>query len=76
MKRRTKRIGAAVMSLAMVMSMIPGNVSKAVVTGYSYLNDYSLGYSGGVVVYEGGTSSKPVAQTDVKIFDNDDDLPF
>jgi arabinoxylan arabinofuranohydrolase len=77
MKKRTNRIGAAVLTLAMVVSMIPGNVSKADSAGYSYFDDYSLGYAnGGVVVFEGGTSSKPVAQTDVKIFDKEDDNPF
>ena len=40
MKKRTNRIGAAVLSLAMVVSMIPGNVSKADSAGYSYFDDY------------------------------------
>jgi hypothetical protein len=78
MKRKIKCIGATVLSLAMVISMIPGNVSKADSAGsYSFIQDYTLGWSGGqIAVYEGGTSSKSVEKAGINVYDGENDNPF
>ena len=47
MRKHFKSIGAIALALAMVASLIPANVGKA---AYSYQDDYSIGWNGGVAV--------------------------
>ena len=78
MKRKAKCIGAAMLSLAMVASVLPTDgFAKAESAGtYSFIQDYTLGYSGGVVVYRGGSTGTPVGNTDVPINKHASDNPF
>ena len=81
MKKKTRCIGAAVLSLAMVCSLIPGNYADAYDTGnYSYIQDYTLGWSGGhISVYEGNsTNAKTVENAGIKVYDEYEyaDNPF
>jgi len=77
MKRKTKCIGATVLSFAMVMSMLPGSMSKAESTnGYTYIQDYTLGWTSQIAVYEGGTASKTVEEAGIPVYNRQDDNPF
>ena len=78
MKRKIKCIGATVLSFAMLVSLIPGNLSKADSEGsYSYIQDYTLGWAGGkIAVYEGGTTSKSVEEAGINVYDGENDNPF
>lgn len=80
MKKRFKSIGASVLSFAMICSLIPGDVTKAAAAGnYSYIQDYTLGWSGGkIAVYEGGTEHKTVDQAGLKKYNiyGEADNPF
>ena len=79
MKKNIKSIGASILSLAMICSLIPGNVSKAAAAGdYSYTQDYTLGWAGSIAVYEGGKSHKTVEQAGLKVYDKyeEADNPF
>lgn len=79
MKKTLKTIGAATLSVAMVASVIPGasvENAKAYTPGnYSYFNDYTLGYQGGVVAYVDG-ARKSLSQAGVKIYNKETDRPF
>lgn len=76
MRKKVKTIGAATLVLAMVASVIPGNIGKAYTPGdYSYANDYTLGWKGGIVAYQNGTS-KSLQEAGVTVFDQKDDRPF
>ena len=74
MKKTFKRICAVSLAIAMAAAMLPGSVGKA---AYSFQNDYTLGYrDDSIVVYKGGTSYTPVADSDITIFDKQTDRPF
>ena len=77
MKKGTRRIGAAVLSLAMAASMMPGSMLKAeTAEGYSYINDYTLGWSGGrIAVYKDG-KSQSVEAAGINVYDKENDNPF
>lgn len=55
MKKRFMSLGAVAMAFAMLASTIPANAVKAYTPGnYSYFDDYSIGWSGGIRVYKDG----------------------
>ena len=77
MRKKVKTIGAATLVLAMIASVIPGDVGKANMSdNYSYANDYTLGWKdGGIVAYQNGIS-KSLKDAGVTVFDKKDDRPF
>lgn len=79
MRNKVKTVGAAALVLAMIASVIPGNIGKAYTPGdYSYANDYTIGWikeSGGIVAYQNGVS-KSLQEAGVTVFDKQGDRPF
>ena len=68
MKKKIKSIGALILSLSLICSSVPGDAAKAAASGdYSYAQDYTLGWAGGIAVYKGGTSHQTVDQAGIKI---------
>lgn len=77
MKKKLRTVGAAALVLAMTASILPGSTGKAYTPGnYSYFDEYTLGYRGGVCVYNGGTTSTKVESSGLTIFNNEGDRPF
>lgn len=77
MKKKLRTMGAATLVLAMAASILPGSTGKAYTPGnYSYFDEYTLGYRGGVCVYNGGTTSTKVESSGLTIFNNEGDRPF
>lgn len=77
MKRKIRCIGASILSLAMVCSLIPATQTDAAASAgnYSFIQDYTLGWTGGISVYQDGAST-PIANTDVPVYDAEDANPF
>ena len=78
MKRRFKAFGAMALSAAMVVSMIPADTGKAYTPGnYSYFDEYSTGWQGGIKIYKGG-KAQSVAQSGLNVYDTYEyqDNPF
>lgn len=77
MKRKIKCIGAAILSLAMVCSLIPAAQTGAAASAgnYSFIQDYTLGWTGKISVYQDGAST-PIENTDVPIYNTEDTNPF
>ena len=84
MKRKIRCIGASILSLAMVCSLIPATQTDAAASAgnYSFIQDYTLGWkSNEIAVYEGGTTSKTIKEVNakeekVKVYDKEGDNPF
>ncbi|MCI8307020.1 MAG: carbohydrate-binding protein [Lachnospiraceae bacterium] len=76
MRKKVQKIGAATLVLAMIASVIPGDIGKASTSNnYSYANDYTLGWKGGIVAYQNGIS-KSLKDAGVTVFDQKGDNPF
>ena len=74
--RKFKRFEAIALAVAMVASIVPAAAGKANASGdYTFFNDYTLGWSGGIVAFQDG-EQKTLADVDAPIFDNEDDRPF
>ncbi len=80
MKRKTKVIGAVSLTFAMVASLffgdlaITSNAEEA--KGYSYIQDYTLGWNGSIAVYRGGTATQDVATSKIPVYTGKDDNCF
>ena len=79
MRKRFKSLGAIALSAAMVASIIPADTGKAYTPGnYSYFDDYSIGWSGGIRVYKGSSKGQSVKDAGLTVYDTyaDKDNPF
>ena len=75
MKKSFKRIGAFIMTFAMVASIMPA-IAKADAPGnYSYFDDYTLGWSGGIVAFQNGRQTS-LSAAGAKVYDRESDRPF
>ena len=79
MKKSLKKLGAITLAAAILASAMPtgGEVAKAYTRGtYSYANDYTLGYEGGVTAYKDGKKVKNLQTAGVKVYEGEEDRPF
>ena len=76
MKKKFKRVGALALATAMAATLVQGDAGKADAPGnYSYFNDYTLGWNGGITAYKDG---KPVSleAAGASVLNNKDDNVF
>ena len=63
MKKKFKRVGALALAAAMAATLVQGDAGKADAPGnYSYFNDYTLGWNGGITdgfFLSGSSSTNP-----------------
>ena len=69
----TKKLTAVGLTLSMATSLVAGSAASADdVVSYTYKDDYTYGYSGGVVAYKDGAKQ----DVEVKAYSGETDDPF
>mgnify|MGYP004607949533 FL=1 len=76
MKKKFKRVGALTLAAAMAATLVQGDAGKADAPGnYSYFNDYTLGWNGGITAYKDGKQVSLEA-AGASVLNNKDDNVF
>ena len=76
MKKKFKRVGALALATAMAATLVQGDAGKADAPGnYSYFNDYTLGWNGGITAYKDGKQVSLEA-AGASVLNNKDDNVF